>query len=341
MKIGIHYRENSFSSYWIDYCKKMAIDFKVVNCYASDIINQTKDCDIVLFHWVQWNSKDILLAKQILYSLEQAGKLVYPDIHTCLLFDDKVGQKYISEAMGLPLVPSYVFYSESEALKWVNTEKFPKVFKLRGGAAASNIKLVNSRKHARKLIRKAFRSGFSPSSRTSNLHDRFINLKKLPTVRNFIHFCKGIIRLFFPSFHDRMRPREKAYVLFQDFIEDQTFDIRVVVIGNRAFGIKRNNRKNDFRASGSGDKEYDKNVIAPEYIKLAFDLNAKLKMQSVAFDFIGRPDHIRMIEFSYTWALDSFGKHPGYWDNNLNWIEGKFIPADFIIKDLIKLKIQK
>jgi glutathione synthase/RimK-type ligase-like ATP-grasp enzyme len=50
---------------------------------------------------------------------------------------------------------------------------------------------------------------------------------------------------------------EKNYVYFQDFIPQNDFDIRIIVIGKRAFAIKRMVRKGDFRASGSGNIKYD------------------------------------------------------------------------------------
>ena len=46
----------------------------------------------------------------------------------------------------------------------------------------------------------------------------------------------------------------KDYVYFQKFLPNNKYDIRIVVIGDRAFGFIRYNRENDFRASGSGKR---------------------------------------------------------------------------------------
>ena len=75
-------------------------------------------------------------------------------------------------------------------------------------------------------------------------------------------------------------------VYFQEFIPNNGFDIRVVVIGKRAFAVKRFNRRGDFRASGSGKKEYDHKLFDVELISYSFDLAKKLSMQSMAYDFI-------------------------------------------------------
>ena len=63
------------------------------------------------------------------------GIRVFPDVDTCWHYDDKVAQKYLFEALKMPLVPSYVFYSKGDAVKWANQVSYPKVFKLRGGDA--------------------------------------------------------------------------------------------------------------------------------------------------------------------------------------------------------------
>src|SRR5699024_4019353 len=125
----------------IEYCKKNKIDYKTVCCYDNDIIEQLEDCDALMWHFHQSNPKDILFAKQLLFAVESAGKEVFPNFHTAWHFDDKVGQKYLLEAMEAPYVPSYVFYGKQEALNWVEEAAFPKVFKLRRGAGSAHVKL--------------------------------------------------------------------------------------------------------------------------------------------------------------------------------------------------------
>src|SRR5690554_4722377 len=161
MKIAIHHREGSFSDRWIAYCQQEGIDYKIVNCYDSNIIEQLKDCDALMWHHHQSVFKDVITAKKILFSLEHAGIKVFPDFHTAWHFDDKVAQKYLLEAIDAPLVPSYVFYDKKEALDWATTTTYPKVWKLKGGAGAANVKLVRNKREAVKSINKAFGKGFS------------------------------------------------------------------------------------------------------------------------------------------------------------------------------------
>ena len=92
MKIAIHHtpKSQTFSERWVEYCKKNNVDYKIVNSYDTDIIEQVADCDVFMWHHHHNNYKDTLFAKQLLFSLQQAGKRVFPDFNTGWHFDDKV-----------------------------------------------------------------------------------------------------------------------------------------------------------------------------------------------------------------------------------------------------------
>ena len=152
MKLAIHKSKWGFSKDWITYCKEKKIPFKIVNCYDSDIIDQIQDCDVLFWHHHHTLAKDKIFAKQLLFAVQQSGTKVFPDFNSGWHFDDKLGQKYLLEAVGAPLVPTYVFYSRQEANKWLDSATFPKVFKLRGGAGSTNVKLVYTKNEAKKFM---------------------------------------------------------------------------------------------------------------------------------------------------------------------------------------------
>lgn len=335
MKIGVHYREGSFSDCWIDYCKKHNIDYKVVNAFDSDIVQQVKDCDIFMWHYHHAAFTDILTAKRILFALEHAGIKVFPDFNTGWHFDDKVAQKYLLEAIDAPLVPSYVFYEKQRAIDWANATIYPKVFKLKGGAGASNVSLVKNERETLKIINKAFGKGFSQFNRWGYLNEqyqRFISGKD-----NIFGLFKGLGRLIVPPEFSRMQSREKGYVYFQEFIPNNSYDIRLIVIGGKyAYGLRRINRPNDFKASGSSNFKYDK--IPLNVVEVAFKTSRKLKLQSCAFDFIFDEDNKPLIiEMSYGFGTKGSSNAPGYWDSQLNWHEGKFYPQEWMVEDAMSI----
>ncbi|MDZ7693147.1 MAG: hypothetical protein U5K69_18840 [Balneolaceae bacterium] len=334
MKIGIHHSDNSFSESWIKYCEKENIPFKIVDCYRNDIIKQLEDCDGLMWHFHQANSKDVLFAKQLLYSVQMAGKKVFPDFNTAWHFDDKVGQKYLLEAAGAPFVPSYVFYDENQALEWVETTQFPKVFKLRRGAGSAHVQLVENEREAQKLINKAFGRGFRQYNAWANLKERWRKFKRKQVGLKSV--LKGIVRLGYTTDFDRVVGREKGYIYFQDFIADNDHDIRVIVIDGKAFAIKRLVRKNDFRASGSGAILYGKDNFDLNTIKLSFQISRELKSQCLAIDYVFDEGHPLVVEVSYGFVEEGYNSCEGYWNEELKWHEGNFNPQGWMVQKLIK-----
>ena len=334
--IAIH-DSKGFAERWIAYCESEGIAYKLVNAYSTDIISQLNDCEAFMWHFSHQNYKDALFAKQLLYSLQVAGKKVFPDFATCWHFDDKVGQKYLLEAIGAPLVPTYVFYTKNEALEWIKETTFPKVFKLRGGAGSENVILVKNHSHAEKLVNQAFRKGVKVYRPYSNLKERWRKYKLGKT--DIKDIAKGLIRFVYPPEFSKMHPAEKGYAYFQDFIPNNTFDIRVIVIDNKAFGIKRLTRKNDFRASGSGMIVYKKEEIDERCVKIAFDVNEKIKSQSIAFDFVFDANNNPLVlEISYGFIKEVYDPCEGYWDKSLTWHEGSFNPYGWMVDNLVCAK---
>lgn len=334
MKIAIHSKEEGFSRRWISYCRKNNIDIKLVDCYSNDIIKQIEDCDVLMWHYSQSNYKDNIVAKQILFAAQAMGKRVFPDFNTSWHFDDKIGQKYLLESIDAPLVPTYVFYSKKDAKIWASNTNFPKVFKLRGGAGSENVKLVKNKLHAYKLIDQAFSRGFASFNKLENLKERIRKYKY--DKGSLFSIIKGIVRFVVPIYSRSMLPVQKGYAYFQDYIPDNNYDIRVIVIGDRAFAIKRIVRDHDFRASGSGKILYEKENIPPVTVELSFTLSAKLKSQCTAFDFIFDIDGCpKVIEVSYGFNQFGYDKCVGYWDRSMRFYEGTFSPQDWMVELVI------
>jgi glutathione synthase/RimK-type ligase-like ATP-grasp enzyme len=334
MKIAIHKKDNDFSAKWIEYCKQNNIPYKIVNCYKNDIIDQVKDCDALMWHFNQSNPKDILFAKQLIYSLEVTGKKVFPDFHTSWHFDDKVGQKYLLEGLGVPFVPTYVFYDEKEALKWVEKTTFPKVFKLRKGAGSAHVKLVKNKQKGHKLIKKAFSRGFSQYDKVANLKDRWYKYRK--GINGFWNVIKGVLRFGRTTEFARVVENEKGYIYFQDYIPNNYYDIRVIVINNKAFAIKRLVRDGDFRASGSGKVLFGKNNFEEEIICLSFTIADKIHSQCLAIDYVFDKGKPLIVEISYGFIKEVYYKCEGYWDRDLNWHEGRFDAQGWMVESVLE-----
>src|SRR5690606_4274674 len=137
-----------------------------------------RDCDIFMWHHHHVIYKDVLTAKKILFALEHAGISVFPNFNTAWHFDDKVAQKYLLEAIGAPLVPSYVFYDKASAMGWARQASYPVIFKLKGGAGSKNVLLIKNVKQCEKVISRAFTDGFSQYNKRNAIIDDLAEYKK-------------------------------------------------------------------------------------------------------------------------------------------------------------------
>jgi glutathione synthase/RimK-type ligase-like ATP-grasp enzyme len=337
MKIAIHHRIGSFSEAWINYCKENNINYKIVNCYLNDIIVQLEGCDALMWHHTHADYRDVLFANKLLFAVEAMGIAVFPNFKTTWHFDDKVGQKYLLESVNAPLVPSYVFYDKKSALLWAKEALYPKVFKLRGGAGASNVKLVKSYSHCKRLINKAFSGGFSVFNNWKYFSERYFQF--IAGKDSFLSVMKGLVRIFIPTDLSKMQGKEKGYIYFQEFIPNNSFDVRLIVIDDKAYGMKRLNRENDFRASGSNSFVYDE--LPEELLRIGFDVSHKLQLQTAAFDFIfDSYNQPLIVEVSFGYGTKGSSLCPGYWDKDCNWHKGNFNPHGWMVENVIK-EIQK
>src|SRR5690606_24651491 len=120
---------------------------------------------------------------------------------------------------------------------------------------------------------------------------------------------------------------EKGYVYFQEFMPRNQFDTRIIVVGNKAFGIRRFNRPGDFRASGSGQIDYDIKSIDVNFVKTAFIAAKRIKAQCLAFDFVYDIEkNPKIIEVCYAFSMVAYDRCEGYWDDELNFHKGLFNP---------------
>lgn len=333
-------RRSSFGAFWIEYCKKNNVSHIVLDAYLNNIVDLCRPADIVMMDHHQGDPRDVLFAKQLLYSLEQSGKIVFPNFRTGWHFDDKLGQKFLFEALGIPSAKSWVFYDKKSAYRWMQSTSFPKIFKLRGGAGSANVMIAENIKQAKRLVDRAFGRGFPQYRGWDYVRDSFIQFRSRK--KTLFSFLKSLARLVVPNEFTRMHPREKGYSYFQEFIPNEGFDFRVIVIGRRAFAIKRGVRKGDFRASGSGLIFYEKDLFSDELIRLSFDINDKIGSSCLALDFVEdrNTKSLYVVEISYGFSVGGYYECPGYWTYDLVWHEEKIDSMNWIIEDLIEKNIK-
>jgi len=334
---------DSAAPLWADLLRKAGHEVLQVDVRHADILDQLKGCDGFMWRFAQY--PDLLqIARRLLPVVErELGIAVYPDQGTSWHYDDKIAQSLIFQALGIPTPRTWVWFDRDLALDWAKTVTYPLVMKLAGGAGSDNVLLLNSYSETEENVNVLFDGGvksFSPS-RHFGMRLRWKNFKKM-MVRDITDNYRYLRFGVKPSPKAEPAPVSdywgvhKNYAYFQEFLSGNEFDIRVTVIGERAFAFRRFNRQDDFRASGSGKIDFDPTNIPQEFVRLAFDVASKVGMQSCAIDGMWRGDEPVVGEISYTFASWAIHDCPGHWDNTMNWVPGQIRAEEAQIDDFIQ-----
>ncbi|GBG57996.1 hypothetical protein SPFL3102_01716 [Sporomusaceae bacterium FL31] len=341
LKIAIHSANDNdidtFAPRWLERLEQKGIEVLVLDFRQQNIMNMIKQCDGAMWHWLH-SPEDKQYAPKILQAINRLGIPTFPNVDTCWHYDEKVSQHYLFKAVDAPHIPSWVFWNYDEALIFIENCTYPIVFKLSVGAGSANVLKLDSYKEAKIIIDKIFLEGFFPYTLNEFAHKFQLKVRDVFS-RNFlsriVQAVKYIIFDDYPSIPGYFLI-QKNYAYFQEFLPYNQYDIRVTVIGNRAFGFIRYNRPNDFRASGSGLIDYDIEKIPREAILIAHCISQKLGFQSMAYDFLLTSDGKPVInEISYCYVNTAVYNCPGYWDKDLVWHEGNIWPEYAHIDDFV------
>lgn len=154
-----------------------------------------------------------------------------------------------------------------------------KVFKTISGAGGQGVSIVNNNKMKKKLLELRWR--------TITIFEMKMECKE---------FVKKIFSRNRISYSDYIRKRT-PYVL-QDFIPSLKYDYKVLVFMENVYVLKRNVRKGDFRASGSGNFEF----VRPNKDLVSYALNVRSKVNTpfISLDIAELPESYHCIEYQAT-----------------------------------------
>ena len=305
---------------WTQWLNEHDIPWEYVDCYAPDIISKLSNYSALIWHYENYSNADLMEAQNILDIAASMGLKVYPDHNSAWHFDDKIAEMYALQAVGAPIPASWVFYDRDQCLEWLEKEcNYPIVAKLRRGSGSNNVKLLHNFSEARKYADRMFGKGISPAQ--SLIYKTFSKVQSTRDWKTFVSRLKKIPDFLWSRRFGKGLPIERGYCYFQEFIENEDYDIKVAVTNGKCSFLTRHTRKADFRASGSGDIFYDKNLISDSIVRSAFETAEKLKTQCIGFDYVVNKATKKgyIIEMCHGFDADAIYDCGGYWDVNLKW----------------------
>ena len=286
-----------------------AIEYKIVNMDAHDWMEQVTDSDLILWKPHYMGTKSAIFFKEKVYFLQyMMGKKVVPNYETIWHFESKVAQSYIFSHYNIKVPKTLVSMDYKDAFEQKDSMGYPFVLKLSSGASSKNVQLVNNKREAVQRLEETFavpiyddmkrkiKSG--PKTMLKNISKRWV-------------WFRTWIRLY-----ENFENMAVSYI--QEFLPNNQSDLRITVIGqNHAYGFWRNNRPNDFRASGSGLLDYERDIPQGP-VKYCLNLNKQLKFDSMCYDFILKDGDYVLTEMSYGYKAEFLYNVPGHFVLNEN-----------------------
>ncbi len=343
-RVAIHERKDIFdhsilwTAIWKKYCIENNIVYDVIDCYAYNVISKLKNYDILLFNINNYVLQDMKFARGILWAAKKMGLLVFPDFNDCWHFDDKVSESYILQAINAPIPKYRCFYTFNDVQEWLNRPdiSYPFIAKLMSGAGSHNVNLIKNKNQALSYAHKMFNNGISSAPSIA-----FKAKSQLQSSENIDNIKKRVAKI--PEFihtyrRARLFSKERGYAYFQEFIPNNGYDLKIVVIGDKMGFICRKNRKNDFRASGGGCLYYDRSLLNNKIIKSSFEVSDRLGCQCMGYDYIinNTTDDVYIIEMSYNFSHKALLDCNGYYNRDGEWINNQLNAPVEVLKNMLE-----
>ena len=337
--VGIHVDPHNKNSKVINRYKTIldynGIPYIILDSNKPDFWEQVRELSLFIFHYYG-TERQHRMANTIIPIIEEYLKIpCYPNTLMSWLYDDKVREYYFLTQHSLPSIPTWIFWDKKAALQWLKSAQLPVVFKLKSGASDENVVLVNSFLYGRRLINKMFGKGIVSGYVPGLKSRKWLDMWTSERIRQFLGKIRRTIQGEEINLYHQLH---RDYVLFQKFLPDNKFDTRIAVIGKRAFGDVRYIRKSDFRASGSWNYSCNPENIDQRCIKIAFEISKRFGFSSMMYDFLFDENNQPSIsEISYLQPDWRVWMYPGYWDENMDWHEGRNWLQYLILKDMLNM----
>lgn len=226
--------------------------------------------------------------EDLIYFLEKQGAFVLPKHELLKAHHDKIFMELLRLKFSdnsLKTIKSWCYGSWLDARNY--NYNFPVVIKRISTTSGEGVFLAKNRNEYLKKIRKA-----GSVILALDLQDLFVLRLK--------NSVKKILKLIFPvrSKYVKYNTTPLSYpIVVQNFIENLSGDYKVLIFGGKYYSMYRKNRKNDFRASGSG-KFYE--VPAQEQIGLltfARKIKAEIDFPIFGIDIAFDRKEYHLLEF--------------------------------------------
>ncbi|MGD9898690.1 MAG: RimK family alpha-L-glutamate ligase [Calditrichaceae bacterium] len=251
---------NNFGPLFYKYSEEHGFKAKLIDIWKKDSLDYLLEEPIDAFVWWAKHNPEIKnFARRLIYLFNNEINIpTFPDWQSYWHYDDKISQSLLFRKYDIPGADTFIFFNKDEAVEFAKNTHYPIIYKCAHGAGSANVGILKNQTSALNYIRKAFGKGLKT------------------------------------YFKDEI---QKGYVYFQEYLEDNKGDYRLVCFGDdKIQGVFRNNRKGSVFASGSG--QFDFPDLPEDMLNLVADTNKKLGFGVMSYDILKKRDQWVITEIS-------------------------------------------
>lgn len=254
-------------------------------------------------------SKDFM--EDVLVHLLNQGAVLLPEFRYFRAHHNKVMMEILRDEFKeekLKTIHSQVWAS-LEQLKAASFTRYPIIIKRAGGAGGTGVFLAHDQKELHKYA------------------------EKLSRMTDMLQFYQ----LSYKNIKRKLKGRELLLIhnskfLTQNYIEGLDGDYKVLVFGTHYFVLHRLNRKDDFRASGSGAFTHDEDDKIEAILDFAKLCTQEIRAPWLSLDICHDGTACHLIEFqciTFGFKAMSLSEHH-YVEKDGHWeiVEGRVIPEE-------------
>lgn len=254
------------------------------NGVAAEIISFkeldfTQDYTGVYIFYQSSEDRDLLYKnyiQDVIFYLKSRGAILIPDFQYFLCHHNKLYQELMLFNKcfeNFIILKSELFGTFEDLVSKGYDGNYPVVVKSASGCTSKGVMLAKNKTELLKCSKK-LTSSWHFSDAVRFLFKRYLRKNYIPESLN----------------------RNK--IVLQQFLSDLDGDYKVLVYGEKYYVLKRYNRKNDFRASGSGLFEF---VTEPKenILNAAEELKTKLEVPYISIDFAVSRGGVYLIECQF------------------------------------------
>ncbi|HGM9841919.1 TPA: hypothetical protein ACKRDV_001686 [Proteus mirabilis] len=238
----------------------------------------------------------------IAYEVQERGGILIPKLDFYMSHENKYFQELYKKRCHIKTPPSAIL-SNSETVDFIDIT-LPCVVKKHSGFGSRGVTLVKNKSELNKSV--------------------YQKMNLYWVLNNDIY--ESIKRLFKTKIKFKnLYPKKFGRVILQELIPNLAYDWKVLVFNDYIFALKRYNRKNDFKASGSG--LFDFNAIpSKKLIQFAFECRKKLDTPFISLDIAEQKDNsfniieYQAVHFGLSTALNCH-RYYHYNNNEIDIIE--------------------